>query len=77
MESLQRIVSRQFNDLTQKRQSTQLKSYSDEFSSFDEPVSPSHESESCSNQFPTTGNSARQPIKKVDIHTYFQIPIFI
>ncbi|KAI6176946.1 hypothetical protein M3Y97_00853900 [Aphelenchoides bicaudatus] len=34
MNNLQRIVARQFNDLTQKRQSTQFKN-SDEFASFD------------------------------------------
>lgn len=42
MNSLHRMVTKQLNDLTQKRQSTQLKStlsYSDDFSLVDEPVS--------------------------------------
>lgn len=44
MDSLKRIASRQFNDLTQKRQSTQLKSCPDDFaSSFDEPVHPNEQ----------------------------------
>lgn len=65
MNGLQRIVTRQFNDLTQKRQSTQLKSNCDEFSSFDEPVSPTlHESES---SFPSNNTTQQKPIKKVDL----------
>lgn len=54
MDNLQRIVSRQFNDLTQKRQSSQLRSNS--YSSFEESVSDS---------FVTAFPNDTQPIKKV------------
>jgi hypothetical protein len=60
MDSLQRIVTRQFNDLTQKRQSTQLKSYSDDFPTFDEPVPQQH-----TEQRTAYPSANPRPIKKV------------